>query len=117
MKGPSFMLRSYLLCITYDGSDFCGYQIQDNGRTVGGVMLAAVFMATDYVTTPTTKLGQIIFGIGCGVITSIIRFWGGYPEGATYAILLMNVITPLLDKWTVPKPFGFVKPEKAKEGK
>jgi len=83
----------------------------------GGVLLAAVFMATDYVTTPTTKLGQIIFGIGCGVITSVIRFWGGYPEGATYAILLMNVITPLLDKWTVPKAFGTVKPEKVKEGK
>ncbi len=72
----------------------------------GGLMLAAIFMATDYVTTPTTPVGQIIFGIGCGVITSVIRFGGGYPEGVTYAILLMNVLTPLLDKWTVPKPFG-----------
>lgn len=72
----------------------------------GGLMLAAIFMATDYVTTPTTPVGQIIFGVGCGVITSVIRFWGGYPEGVTYAILLMNVLTPLLDKWTVPKPFG-----------
>lgn len=72
----------------------------------GGLLLAAIFMATDYVTTPTTPAGQIIFGIGCGVITSIIRFWGGYPEGVTYAILLMNVLTPLLDKWTVPKVFG-----------
>ena len=75
----------------------------------GGVLLAAVFMAKDYVTSPTTKLGQIIFGIGCGALTSIIRFWGGYPEGATYAILLMNVLTPLLDRWTVPKAFGKVK--------
>ena len=75
----------------------------------GGVMLAAVFMATDYVTSPTTPMGQIIYGIGCGVLTSIIRFWGGYPEGVTYAILLMNVLTPLLDKWTVPKAFGCVK--------
>ncbi len=72
----------------------------------GGLLLAAIFMATDYVTTPTTPLGQIIFGVGCGVITSVIRFWGGYPEGVTYAILLMNVLTPLLDKWTVPKVFG-----------
>ena len=75
----------------------------------GGVLFGAVFMATDYVTSPTTPLGQIIFGVGCGVITSIIRMWGGYPEGVTYAILLMNVITPLLDKWTKPKAFGSVK--------
>lgn len=75
----------------------------------GGVMLGAVFMATDYVTSPTTKCGQIIFGIGCGVMTCVIRFWGGYPEGVTYAILLMNVLSPLLDKWTVPKAFGKVK--------
>lgn len=75
----------------------------------GGVMLGAIFMATDYVTTPTTPVGQIIFGVGCGLITSVIRFWGGYPEGVTYAILLMNVITPLLDRWTVPKVFGAVR--------
>lgn len=73
----------------------------------GGVLLAAIFMATDYVTSPTTPKGQIIYGIGCGAITCIIRFWGGYPEGVTYAILLMNVLTPLLDKMTVPKPFGY----------
>ena len=72
----------------------------------GGVMLAAVFMATDYVTTPTTAWGQLIFGCGCGIITSVIRFWGGYPEGVTYAILLMNILTPLLDRWTVPKLAG-----------
>jgi len=75
----------------------------------GAVLLSAVFMATDYVTSPTTKWGQVIFGIGCGVITCVIRFWGGYPEGVTFAILLMNVLTPLIDKWTVPAPFGKVK--------
>lgn len=75
----------------------------------GGLLLAAIFMATDYVTSPTTTSGQIIFGIGCGVITCIIRFWGGYPEGITFAILLMNIATPLIDKWTTPKPFGAVK--------
>ena len=79
------------------------------GVLSGGVMLGAVFMATDYVTTPTTALGQVIFGIGCGAITCIIRFWGGYPEGVTYAILLMNIVTPLLDRWTVPKCFGYIK--------
>ncbi len=79
------------------------------GVLSGGVMLGAVFMATDYVTTPTTRIGQIIFGIGCGTLTCIIRFWGGYPEGVTYAILLMNVVTPLLDKCTKPGCFGSVK--------
>jgi len=75
----------------------------------GGVLLGAIFMATDYVTSPTTPWGQIIFGIGCGVLTCVIRFWGGYPEGVSFAILLMNILTPLLDKWTMPKPFGKVK--------
>lgn len=75
----------------------------------GGVLLGAIFMATDYVTSPTTPLGQIIFGIGCGVLTCVIRFWGGYPEGVSFAILLMNILTPLLDRCTRPKPFGKVK--------
>jgi len=75
----------------------------------GGVLLGAIFMATDYVTSPTTPWGQIIFGVGCGVLTCVIRFWGGYPEGVSFAILLMNILTPLLDKWTMPKPFGKVK--------
>ncbi len=79
------------------------------GILSGGVLLGAIFMATDYVTSPTTRIGQIIFGIGCGAITCIVRFWGGYPEGVTCGILLMNVMTPLIDKWTVPKPFGAVK--------
>lgn len=75
----------------------------------GGVFLGAFFMATDYVTTPTTKWGQVIFGVGCGIMTSIIRFWGGYPEGVTYSILFMNILTPLIDKWTKPKAFGEMK--------
>ena len=75
----------------------------------GGVLLGAIFMATDYVTSPTTPWGQIIFGIGCGVLTCIIRFWGGYPEGVSFAILLMNILTPLLDRCTRPKPFGKTK--------
>lgn len=74
----------------------------------GGVMLGAIFMANDYTTSPTTKWGQIIYGVGCGAITSVIRLFGGYPEGVTYAILLMNVLTPLLDRWTMPKVFGEV---------
>ncbi len=71
----------------------------------GGLILGAFFMATDYATTPCTNMGQIIFGIGCGLLTSIIRIWGGYPEGVSYSILLMNVASPLIDKLVMPKPF------------
>ena len=72
----------------------------------GGLLFGAFFMATDYVTTPYTKLGRIIFAFGCGLLTFIIRNWGGYPEGVSYSILFMNVLTPLIDKYTVPKTFG-----------
>jgi len=75
----------------------------------GGLMLGAFFMATDYTTTPLTKSGRIIFAIGCGILTMVIRLWGGYPEGVCYSILFMNVMTPLIDKLTMPKAFGRVK--------
>ena len=80
------------------------------GCVSGGNTLAdAIFMATDYATSPTTRWGQLIYGVGCGAVTSVIRLFGGYPEGVTYAILLMNVLTPLLDRWTRPRVFGEVK--------
>ncbi len=82
----------------------------------GGLLLGAFFMATDYVTTPYTPKGQVIFALGCGILTAVIRLWGGYPEGVSYSILLMNVASPLIDKLTVPKRFGFVKEKAAKEG-
>jgi len=72
----------------------------------GGLMLGAFYMATDYVTSPLTHKGRVIFGIGCGVLTSVIRLWGGYPEGVCYSILLMNVATPLIDRLTLPRIFG-----------
>ncbi|KPK62927.1 hypothetical protein AMJ83_09220 [candidate division WOR_3 bacterium SM23_42] len=72
----------------------------------GGLLLGAFFMATDWVTSPVTKKGRWIFGIGCGVITVIIRIWGGYPEGVSYSILLMNVFTPLIDRLTKERVFG-----------
>ncbi len=73
----------------------------------GGLMLGAFFMATDMVTSPITEKGMIIFGIGCGLLTAVIRLWGGYPEGVSFAILLMNSVTPLIDKYVRPKKFGF----------
>lgn len=72
----------------------------------GGLILGAFFMATDYVTSPITKKGKIIFGIGCGIITFLIRKWGGYPEGVCYSILFMNTLTPLINRYTLPKKFG-----------
>lgn len=75
----------------------------------GGIFLGAFFMATDWVTSPVTKKGRIYFGIGCGVITMLIRIFGGYPEGVCYSILIMNAVTPLLDRVTLPKRFGEVK--------
>ena len=72
----------------------------------GGLMLGAFFMATDYVTSPATKKGQIIFAIGCGLLTSIIRLWGAYPEGVSYSILIMNLTVPLIDRATKPRIFG-----------
>ena len=80
----------------------------------GGLMLGAIFMATDYVTSPITKLGQIIYGIGCGVITVMIRYFGGYSEGVSYAILIMNACVVLLDRIGRPVKFGAPKKEAAK---
>jgi electron transport complex protein RnfD len=74
----------------------------------GGVILGALFMATDMVTSPVTPRGQLIFGVGCGLITMLIRFYGNYPEGVTYAILLMNAVTPLIDNLTLPRKYGEV---------
>lgn len=72
----------------------------------GGLLLGAIFMATDYTTSPTTRTGQIIYAFGCGLITVLIRFFAALPEGVSYAILLMNIITPLIDRYTIPKAFG-----------
>ena len=80
----------------------------------GGMMLGAIFMATDYVTSPVTKLGQVVYGIGCGVLTIMIRYFGGYNEGVSYAILIMNCCVVLLDRIGRPTKFGAPKKEAAK---
>ncbi|MBQ2390524.1 MAG: RnfABCDGE type electron transport complex subunit D [Clostridia bacterium] len=81
----------------------------------GGLVLGAVFMATDYATTPITTKGKIIFGIGCGLITAFIRFFGSLPEGVSFSIIIMNILTPYIDNFTSPKPFGTVKEKKGGE--
>lgn len=75
----------------------------------GGLILGAFFMATDMVTSPVYRKGMIIFGIGCGLITVVIRLFGGYPEGVAFSILLMNSATPIIDRYTKPKKFGYIK--------
>ncbi len=75
----------------------------------GGLMLGAFFMATDYITSPLSSNGKIIFGIGCGILTFVIRKFAGYPEGVSYSILMMNAAAPIIDRYTFPKWFGWRK--------
>ena len=88
---------------------WCGYQLCS-----GGLMLGAIFMATDYVTSPITRLGQMVYGVGCGVLTVLIRYFGGYNEGVSYAILSMNCCVVLLDRIGRPTKFGAPKKEAVK---
>ena len=78
----------------------------------GGLLLGAVFMATDYVTSPMTSKGHIVYAIGLGVLTFVIRIYGKSPEGVSYAILIMNIVTPLIDKFTTNKRYGGFKNER-----
>ena len=72
----------------------------------GGLLLGAIFMATDYVTSPATAAGKIVFGLGAGVLTVLIRYFGVYPEGVSFAILIMNILNPYIDSWTKHKVLG-----------
>lgn len=106
----AYVLTVALLAFLFPGSDsvprftWMMYEVLS-----GGVILGAIFMATDYATSPVTKNGQIIFGVGCGLITMFIRFFGSYVEGVSYAILIMNTGVWLIDKATVPRRFGVSK--------
>jgi electron transport complex protein RnfD len=75
----------------------------------GGLFLGGIFMITDPVTTPVSPNGKLVFAIGCGILTSLIRYWGSYPEGVCFSILLMNLLTPLIDQYTIRKKFGYRK--------
>jgi electron transport complex protein RnfD len=101
----AFIVTVYLLSTVLGRQGFFAgvgiYEIM-----LGGVMLGAFFMATDYATSPMNDLGKIIMGIGCGILTVVIRNYGGYPEGVSYAILIMNLFVPLLDKYCNPRVFG-----------
>jgi len=100
---PVTMIASFMAFTWIFGSD----PLQ--GVLMGSVLFGAVFMATDYVTCPMTHTGQMIFAAGAGLLIALIRAYGGYPEGTTYAILIMNVLTPLIDRVTRGRIYGEVK--------
>ena len=89
---------------------FALYQVMS-----GGLVLGAVFMATDYVTTPITRTGKMIFALGAGLITVLIRLYGAYPEGVSFAILIMNILSPYIEKWTAKRPLGAKSVKEAKK--
>ncbi|MCR5255245.1 MAG: RnfABCDGE type electron transport complex subunit D [Acetatifactor sp.] len=101
----TFILTVFVLSLIYSGS----FETALIYVLSGGLLIGAIFMATDYVTTPTTALGQVVFGLGCGLITCLIRFYGSFPEGVSFSILFMNILTPYIEKLTMKKPFGGVK--------
>lgn len=114
----SFIGTVAVITFLFPKGDLSGFTFMSYELVCGGLMLGAIFMATDYATSPVTKKGQIIYGVGCGLLTILIRYFGSYPEGVSYAILLMNACCFLIEKISRPKKYGFVAPVKAnKEGK
>jgi electron transport complex protein RnfD len=103
---PASFIATVFLCylVFTDNVEYALAQV-----LAGGLILGAVFMATDYVTTPVSPLGRIIFCVGCGLITFAIRQFGSYPEGVSISILVMNILTPFIEKWTVRKPLGGIR--------
>lgn len=106
-----YLLTVFVLTFLFGGMPGTGYSLTVPifHLFAGGLMLGAFFMATDYTTSPITKNGRVVYAIGCGTLTVIIRLVGGYPEGVSYSILFMNVMTPLIDMLTRPKAFGRAK--------
>lgn len=96
---------AFIIALT-DGGGALLWQLPAFHVLAGGALLGAIFMATDYVTSPMTHKGMIIYGIGIGAVTMVIRLWGAYPEGMSFAILLMNAVTPLINKYVKPVRFG-----------
>lgn len=101
----SYIAVVAVIAFIFPTGDFTGFEFMQYQLCSGGLMLGAVFMATDYVTSPVTKSGRIIYGVGCGFITMFIRYFG-YPEGVSFAILIMNLFTLAIDKLTMPVKFG-----------
>jgi electron transport complex protein RnfD len=97
-----YVLTVFVLSLIVDNSlTAATYQILS-----GGLMFGAVFMITDYVTTPITRSGKMIFAFGCGLITFLVRYFGSYPEGVSYSIVFMNILSPYIERWTRKVPLG-----------
>lgn len=112
---PLSFIGTVTVCMLIAGKgdlEFLAYELLG-----GGLMLGAFFMATDYTTSPINTKGRIIFGIGCGLITSMIRIFGSLPEGVSFSIILMNILVPHIENLCIPKPFGTVKEKKSKKEK
>jgi electron transport complex protein RnfD len=112
----SFMATVALFAAISNGVDDTHYAGPIFHLCSGGVIIGAWFMATDYVTSPMFPAGKLIFGAGCGILTMVIRLWAGYPEGVSFAVLLMNACVPIIDTYTRPKKFGFKKVAEAGSG-
>lgn len=106
---PVFYIGTVLVLTTVIGRD--GFMTGNGLYEImfGGLMIGAIFMATDYTTSPMTKQGKILYAVLCGLLTSVIRLFGGYPEGVSYSILIMNLFVPIIDKYVTPRVFGEVK--------
>lgn len=112
LKIPLLYVLTYFVvtCIIYKNASVAGL-----GILSGGLLFGAVFMATDYSTSPNSFWGVVIYAVGCGILTAVFRKYSAMSEGVSYAILLMNIVTPLLDKYIRPRPFGYVKPVREKK--
>ena len=106
LRIPGSYLVSFVVFITIFGGHGFDWSFITAHLCGGGIMLGAWFMATDYVTSPITKKGQIVYGILLGVLTGLFRLYGGSAEGVSYAIIIGNILVPLIEKVTLPKPFG-----------
>ncbi len=98
----AFVATVFVLFVAFTGD----FMLALNEILAGGLFIGAIFMATDYVTTPITNSGKLCFAVGCGIITFVIRHFCAYPEGVSFSILIMNILTPFLEKWTRKKPLG-----------
>lgn len=107
----SYLGTVAVIALVFGAEGYSNFEFMAYNLCSGGLMLAAFFMATDYTTSPLNLNGQLIFGVGCGVITMLIRAFGSYPEGVTYAILIMNICVWSIDKFTRPVQFGQTKAE------
>lgn len=112
---PAFYIGTVAIIMLIAGKGDLGYVLYE--LMAGGLVLGAVFMATDYTTSPVSTRGKFLYAVGCGILTSLIRIFGNLPEGVSFSIIIMNILVPLIEHITTPEPFGTPKKVKEAEGK